>query len=140
MSSCSNYSAVSGEANAIFGDSSASSSDITASFGDAVAASSSETAVAFSGDVVAAGSDNAKTSGVTIINGPPQSDVVSEVVKNKVEFVVVSHVNSPSDFYVQLRANLAVKDMVDTEINNHVKSELGAVPVDHVEIGKLALG
>jgi len=124
MSISSNYSAVSGaEAAANFGDVSASSADAGASFAD-----------------VAAGSYDDNTSGDSVVDGPPQSQVVKEIVKNQVEVVVVSHLNSPSDFYVQLNANLDVLDMVESALERHVKSKQGSVPVDHVEIGELTLG
>jgi len=122
MSISSNYSAVSGEAAAVFGDVSASSAD----------------AASFSGDV-AAGSYDDHTSGDSVVDGPPRSQVVKEIVKNEIELVVVSHLNSPSDFYVQLNTNLDVFNMVNSELDRHMKSEHGAVPVGHVEIGELSL-
>ncbi|XP_029342148.1 tudor domain-containing protein 1-like [Acyrthosiphon pisum] len=136
MSISSNYSTVSGaEAAATFGDVSASSVDAAASSADTRA--SSTDAAASSADV-AAGSYDDNTSGdsaaASVIDGPPQSQVFKEIVKNQVELVVVSHLNSPSDFYVQLNANSKVLDMVDSELGRHVKSKHGAVPVGHVEI------
>ncbi|XP_022183496.1 RING finger protein 17 isoform X2 [Myzus persicae] len=122
MSSSSNYSAVSGEAAAtFFGDVSASSSYVVVSSGDVAAGSCNDKA---SGDIDAA----------SAVVGPPQSQVVKEIVKNEIEVVVVSHINSPSDFYVQLHSNLAVFNMVNRELDRHVKSEPGAVPVGHVEM------
>jgi len=149
MSASSNYSAVSGEAAATFGDVSASSADAAASSADAAvsssdaAVSSSADAAASSGDFAASSYDDNTSGGsaaASVIDGPPQSQVFKEIVKNEVELVVVSHLNSPSDFYVQLNANLEVFNMVDSELDRHVKSKHGAVPVDHVEIGELTLG
>lgn len=115
MSISSNYSAVSGEAAAVFGDVSASSAD------------------------AAAGSYDGNNSGDSAVDGSPRSQVVREIVRNEIELVVVSHLNSPSDFYVQLNTNLNVFNMVNSELDRHMKSEHGAVPVGHVEIGELTL-
>jgi len=149
MSISSNYSAVSGaEAAATFGDVSASSADAAASSVDAGAFSidagaSSVDAGTSSVDVAADSYDDNTSCGSAaayVVDGPPQSHVVKEIVKNQVELVVVSHLNSPSDFYVQLNVNSDVLDMVESELNRHVKSKHGAVPVDHVEIGESTLG
>ncbi|XP_025195551.1 RING finger protein 17-like isoform X2 [Melanaphis sacchari] len=115
MLSCySNYSAFSGNTTSASGDAAASSNDATTNSDNAFAAS-----------------DSISTS---IVDSPPQSQVIKEIVRSKIEPVIVSHINSPSDFYLQLVANKAVLYMVDDNVNKHVKSEDGAVPVDHVEM------
>jgi hypothetical protein len=110
--------------------------------------SSSSNFSAFSGDTNSASadaitnSDNASASSdstfTSIVNSPAQSQAIKEIVKTEVEPVIVSHVNSPSDFFLQLVANKVVLDMVNDELDKHMKSEHGAVPVDHVEMGKSA--
>lgn len=121
----SNYSAVSGEATATFGDVSASSAD----------------AAAFSADDTASFYDNTSVDSIaaSVVDGPPQSQVVKEIMKNEIESIVVSHLNSPSDFYVQLNANSKVLDMIISELDRHIKSKHDDVPVGHVEIGELTL-
>lgn len=51
---------------------------------------------------------------------------IKEIIKNSVESVTVTHVNSPSDFYLQLDANYEIMKMIEEEmykfiqINNNV--------------------
>lgn len=97
--------------------------------------------ISASSDAIA-NSDNALISSGSVfassINNPPQSLTVKEIVRTKVEPVIVTHVNSPSDFFLQLVANKGVLDMIEDELDKHVKSENGSVSVDHVEMGKFS--
>lgn len=141
----SNYSAFSGaEAAAVFGDVSASSADAAASATDTRASSADAGATFPDAEATfpdaGASSVDDNTSDDSVVDCPLQSQVVKEIVKNQVEVVVVSHLNSPSDFYVQLNANLGMLDMVNSKLERHVKSKHGSVPVGPVEIGELTLG
>lgn len=59
---------------------------------------------------------------------------IKEINKNSVEHVIVTHINSPSDFYLQLDANNDLKKMIDYEmykfiqINNNV--------IENIEMSK----
>jgi len=114
----SNYSTISGETISASGDAAVSSSEAIANSDDAF----------ISSDSVIASS----------VNSPSQTQAVKEIVRTEVEPVIVTHINSPSDFFLQLIANKGVLDMVEDELDKHVKSECGSVPVDHVEMGKFA--
>jgi len=114
----SNYSTISGETISASGDTTVSSSEAIAN---------SDNAIISSGSVFASS-----------VNSPPQSLAVKEIMRTEVEPVIVTHVNSPSDFFLQLVANKGVLDIVEDEIDKHVKSEYGSVPVVHVEMGKFA--
>lgn len=83
-------------------------------------------------------SDNAFISNGSGVNSPQQSQAIKEIVRTEVEPVIVTHVNSPSDFFLQLVANKGVLDMVEDKLDKHVKSKYGSVPVDRVEMGKFA--
>uniref|UniRef100_A0A2S2NKN9 RING finger protein n=2 Tax=Schizaphis graminum TaxID=13262 RepID=A0A2S2NKN9_SCHGA len=107
FSSCSNFSTFSGDTNSASADAIVNSDNAFAS------------------------SDSTFTS---IVNSPAQPQAIKEIVKTEVEPVIVSHVNSPSDFFLQLVANKAVLDMVNDDLDKHMKSEHGSIPVDHVKM------
>lgn len=58
---------------------------------------------------------------------------VKEVVKGQVEPVIVTHANSPSDFYLQLVDNAPVIELVNDELSNFVKTKFSMV--NQIEMG-----
>lgn len=78
------------------------------------------------------------------LSAPPTADLtpvktldysVKEIVKNVVEPVIITHFNSPSDFYLQLVANNSTMKMIVDELYKSVQTEQRAV--NHIEMSKL---
>jgi len=49
---------------------------------------------------------------------------VSEIKQNQIEVVRVTHVNSPSDFYLQLLENWSFLNKITTEMNGLLKTKV----------------
>lgn len=73
-------------------------------------------------------SDSIKTQNVDL-------SYVKEITKNKVETVLITHVNSPSDFYLQLHDNTTTLKTVSDELNKFVRKKQSAVQC--IEMSKL---
>lgn len=69
----------------------------------------------------------------------PSSDVIKpskssyssikEITQNVTEFVVITHTNSPSDFYVQLLANNEIMTMITDELYKFIQTENSLVEI-----------
>lgn len=52
---------------------------------------------------------------------------IKEITKNEVETVVITHLNSPSDFYLQLRDNIPILKAVSDEVKKFVQKKQSAL-------------
>lgn len=62
---------------------------------------------------------------------------VKEITKNEVESVIITHINSPSDFYLQLQANVSIMKLIENKLNKFVLNTLSAV--DHIEMSESSI-
>lgn len=54
---------------------------------------------------------------------------IKEISHNVTEFVVITCMNSPSDFYVQLLANNEIMTMIANKLDKFVKTEQSIVEI-----------
>lgn len=62
---------------------------------------------------------------------------IKEITKNSVESVVVTHINSPSDFYLQLDANYEIMKNIEEEIYKFI--QINDNVVENIEMSELLL-
>lgn len=59
------------------------------------------------------------------------------IVNNETEIIIVTHVNSPSDFYLQLVKNESVMKMITVDLYNFVETQFNTL--QSIEMGELPL-
>lgn len=62
---------------------------------------------------------------------------VKEISENEVESVIVTHINSPSDFYLQLHANVSVMKLIENKLSTFVFNTHSVV--DHIEMSESSI-
>lgn len=83
-------------------------------------------------------SSSVYSSDVKICSNPTfygPSSMIREIMKGDVEAVVVSHVNSPSDFHLQLVVNHQLLETVLNMVQTFVLSDSNTV--ESIDLGKL---
>lgn len=63
---------------------------------------------------------------------------LKDIVNNETDVIIVTHVNSPSDFYLQLVKNESIMRMITIDLHQFVETQLHAL--HNIEMGELPLG